>query len=136
MEIYLVIPEHTNDTNQLFNQCKELFSRQKEKVFIRSSFNERCISYAREIALWIGVNFDVNHSLIADKEKIEYFSERSFWPTYFIEIIVAEKEVVQLVAKLIDPDGDFDNIPVNTLFRLKDVFPKEEDDEEDEIPHI
>jgi hypothetical protein len=121
MEIYLVVPDDLEKIYSLYEQCRQLFSRQRERVFIHSSFNEKCIGVAREIALRVGISFSVDPNLDGGGCGIKEFTKKHRWPTHCAQIFVVQPDNARAVAKFLDPGCASDAIPIDVLFRLKDV---------------
>jgi hypothetical protein len=85
---------------------------------------------AREIALQIGCNFSVDQNLNSENKAAKEFPKKHYWPNQFIEILVLQGDIARVMAKELDPGCASDAISTDTLFRLKDIFPKEKENEE------
>jgi hypothetical protein len=129
MEVYLLVPDDLEKTHGVYEQCRRLFSRQRDTVFIYSTFHEKCIGVAREIALNILVDFEVSLDLGASEDKVEKFCQKNYWPNHFIQILVLDAETARFMAKLLDMGCNYDDLPFDTLIRLKDVPVPESPDE-------
>jgi hypothetical protein len=129
METYIIVPDSLQKIHPIFEQCGNLF-RRKNGLFLYSSINEKCMDVARGISVAINCDFRIDRNLDSEGGA-EKFPEKHWWPNFFIEILVVPAEVGRVIAKKIDPDCAYDNIPIDTLFRLKDVFPEERSDDDD-----
>lgn len=138
MEIYFVVPDDLNKTHFVFETCGQIFSRQAEKVFLFSNFNEKCIGVALEIAKNIGCSFKVDMYLNSEGTATVDFPKRHYWPNHQIYVLVVQGHIAHAIAKIFDPDSiksRMPAIPTDVLFRLKDIFPEEyHGDEIDSAP--
>ena len=129
METYIIVPKDLEKAKKLDVVCRQLFFMMKDKVFIYCGFNEQCMAVAREIAIGLEHDFNIDPLLNTENGTRE-FPKKNYWPNYFIKILVVQSHIAGTLARIIDPDiqtGETCNtIPTDTLFRLKDIFPKED----------